>query len=240
MEERIAKEKLNIILLVDSSKSMQGRRIAQVDQAVKDIKDYLIDLQSENANVDFFLTIISFNNVASFYEGKASVNIDDFDYHGIKCGGYSNLHCAYEQLADILKKESKGGIMPDFGGAAPILLLLTDGHPTGNKHVDAFRLLEGLPWFKAALRYGVAIELDDARTTKVLRQFVGNNGDVIACYDAGVLKNIIKIIVVTASKVQSSNTKVRNVGVECDSFTRNAEVQQLIAEALEDAEEWEW
>lgn len=58
MEECVTKQRLNIILLVDASKSMQGTRIKQVDNAIKEIKEYLIDLEKENSNVDFYITLI--------------------------------------------------------------------------------------------------------------------------------------------------------------------------------------
>ena len=236
MIDRIAKEKLNIILLIDASKSMQGQRIKQVDQAILDIKDYLIDLESENPNVDFYITLIPFGTYASFYKDEVSTRIKDFKYDGIKCGGYSNLHLAYEKLSEIIKKESKGGIMPDFGGAAPIILLLTDGHPTGNKYKEAIENLKNIPWFKVALRYGIAVELDDDRTGKVLNDFVSNNGDVIMCYDASMLNKIIKIIVLTASKVKSTSANV----ADGPHVSQNQVAQQLIAEALNDTEDWWW
>lgn len=236
MVDRIAKEKLNIILLIDASKSMQGKRIRQVDQAVFDIRDYLINLQNENTNADFYLTIIPFGTYAYFYNEEVAKIVNEFKYDGIKCGGYSNLHLAYEKLAEIMAKESKGGIMPDFGGAAPIILLLTDGHPTGNSYVEKLNELAHIPWFKAALRYGIAVELNDERTGKVLKDFVGNNGDVINCYDAAMLKNIIKIIVLTASKVKSTCSNVANG----KHVTQNQVAQQLIAEALSDTESWGW
>ena len=236
MIDRIAKEKLNIILLVDSSKSMQGQRIKQVDQAILDIKNYLSDLQKENTNVDFYLSLITFSTESSFYKGQTSINIDDFSYDGIRCGGYSNLHLAYRNLAQIMAKESKGGIMPDFGGAAPIVLLLSDGHPTGNSYKDYLKELKDIPWFKAALRYGIAIELNDKRTVNVLKDFVGNNGDVISCYNSEMLKDIIKIIVITASKVKSTSSNVASG----PHVTQNQLAQQLIAEALSETEQWEW
>ena len=236
MVDRIAKEKLNIILLIDASKSMQGKRINQVNQAINDIQDYLKELQVENTNVDFYLTLISFDTYAKFYDGKECVEINSFKYNGIKCGGYTNLHLAYEKLGEVMKKESKGGIMPDFGGAAPIILLLTDGHPTGNSYKEKLKEIIDIPWFKAALRYGIAIELDDKRTSKVLQDFVGNNGDVIHCYDASMLKDIIKIIVLTASKVKSTSSNIANG----PHITQNQIAQQYIAEALSDTESWEW
>lgn len=235
-EERIAKQRLNIFLLIDASKSMQGTRIRQVDQAVADIKAYLSDLQDENSNVDFYLTIIPFNNDAFFYKGKQSTNVNELDYDAIKCGGWSNLHCAYARLSEVLRRQNKGGIMPDFGGVAPIILLLTDGHPTGNAYREELPKLQKLAWFGAALRYGVAIELDDKRTMQVLHDFVGKNGDVISVYDASLLKNIIKIIVLTASKVKSMTSDVTYRPYQ----DPNEAVQQLIAEALQETENWEW
>ena len=235
-EERIATQRLHIFLLVDASKSMQGTRIRQVDQAVADIKDYLSKFQMENSNVDFYLTIIPFNNDAFFYKGKQSANVDELDYDGIKCGGWSNLHCAYMRLEEILRRQSKGGIMPDFGGVAPIILLLTDGHPTGNAYREELPKLQKLAWFKAALRYGVAIELDDKRTMEVLHDFVGQNGDVISVYDASLLQSIIKIIVLTASKVKSTTSDVTYRPHQ----NPNEVAQQLIAEALAETENWEW
>ena len=236
MIDRIAKERLHIILIIDASKSMQGKRIRQVDQAISDIKDYLIDLQGENTNVDFYITLIPFSTESSFYNNETSIDINSFRYSGIKCGGYSNLHLAYEKLSEIMEKESKGGIMPDFGGAAPIIILLTDGHPTGNSYKERLKNLKEVPWFKAALRYGIAVELNDERTGKVLQDFVGKNGDVISCYNSSMLKDIIKIIVLTASKVKSTSANVANG----PHVTQNQIAQQLIAEALSDTESWGW
>ena len=193
--DKIAKQKLNIVILADCSKSMQGERISQVNSALRDMKGHLISLQKENSNVDFDITVITFSTDAFFLNGDKSCPIENFNFNDIKGGGWSNLHIAYQKLAEILKKESQGGIMPDFGGVAPILLLMTDGHPTKYPLNEEMAILKKLPWFKVALKYGIAIELKDKRTHDVLREFVSNNGDVIECYDARLLERIIKIIV---------------------------------------------
>ena len=49
--DKIAKQRLNVVILVDCSKSMQGERIAQVNSALREIKTHLVDMQNENANV---------------------------------------------------------------------------------------------------------------------------------------------------------------------------------------------
>ena len=80
MEERIAKQKINVILVVDTSKSMQGKRIEQVNNAIKDIKEYLIELQDENANIDFYLSILAFSTTAKWLTKREGENWWLFKY----------------------------------------------------------------------------------------------------------------------------------------------------------------
>ena len=236
MEDKIAKQKLNVIVLVDCSKSMQGERIKQVNNALRDIKTHLIELQGENANVDFYMTVITFSTDAYFLNGDRCKAVEEFDFKDIKGGGWSNLHLAYQKLEEILKKESKGGIMPDFGGVAPIVLLMTDGHPTKYPMKEETEALKKLPWYKVALKYGIAIEFKDERTHKVLQEFVNGNGDVIDCYDSKLLERIIKIIVLTASKVKSTSVSV----AATKGVSVAQEIQQQVQQALAEVDDWEW
>ena len=236
MEDKIAKQKLHVIVLVDCSKSMQGERITQVNNALRDIKTHLLDLQGENSNVDFYITVITFSTEAYFLNGDRCKAVEEFTFKDIKGGGWSNLHLAYQKLEEILKKENKGGIMPDFGGVAPIMLLMTDGHPTKFPMKEETEALKKLPWYKVALKYGIAIELKDERTHKVLQEFVNGNGDVIECYDSKLLERIIKIIVLTASKVKSTSTSV--TAGQGGSVTQ--EIQQQVQQALAEVDDWEW
>ena len=236
MEDKIAKQRLNIIVMVDCSKSMQGERIAQVNNALRDIKTHLINMQDENSNVDFYMTVITFSTEAFYLNGDRCKAVEDFNFKDINGGGWSNLHLAYQKLEEILKKESKGGIMPDFGGVAPIILLMTDGHPTKFPLTEEMAALKKLPWYKVALKYGIAIALKDERTHKVLREFVNGNGDVLECYDAKLLEKIIKIIVLTASKVKSTSKSVhmQNNG----AITQEVQIQ--VQQALSEVDDWEW
>lgn len=236
MNDKIAKQRLNVVIIVDCSKSMQGERIAQVNDALRDIKNQLTEMQYENSNVDFYLTVITFSNDARLLNGDKMKAVQDFVFTDIRAGGWSNLHTAYIRLANLLKKESRGGIMPDFGGVAPILLLMTDGHPTKWPMREEAAALKKLPWFNVALKYGIAIELNDKRTTDCLKDFVSGNGDVIECYNASLLKRIIKIIVLTASKVKSRSGSVHAGGVQSVAN----EVKQEVQQALSEVDDWEW
>ena len=182
------------------------------------------------------MSIINFGTTMSYGLKERIMKVDDISFTPIKAKGYSNLHLAYNELTTLLDKESKGGIMPDFGGVAPIILLLTDGHPTKYPITDELKALREKPWFKVALRYGIAIELNDKRTIGVLRDFVEDKGDVIECFDSNLLKKIIKVIVITASMVKSTGSSIHR---ENNSSITN-DVQLKVQEALTDIEEWEW
>ena len=246
----IAKQKLHVMLIVDTSRSMQGERIGQVNTAIADIHKYLIDLQVENTNVDFYLSIMTFANRAEFLDGYKGVNVNDMTPPKLKAIGYSNLHCAYEELAPVLHKESNGGMMPDFGGIAPIILLLTDGHPTKatEKQMEE---LKKLPWFRAALRYGIAIELNDERTMRVLTEFTEDRDCVIECIDSSTLAKIIQVIVLTASKVKSQSSAVRANNTAKSRMRKGAKspaqkqvshtmVKQQVKATLDEIDDWEW
>lgn len=248
--DSIAKQKLHVMLIVDTSRSMQGERIGQVNTAIADIHKYLVDLQSENTNVDFYLSIMTFANRAEFLSGYKGVNVNDMTPPKLKAIGYSNLHCAYEELAPVLHKESNGGMMPDFGGIAPIILLLTDGHPTKATE-SQMEELKKLPWFRAALRYGIAIELNDERTMRVLTEFTEDRDCVIECIDSSALAKIIQVIVLTASKVKSQSSAVRADNTAKSQMRKGARspvqkqvshtiVKQQIKATLDEIDDWEW
>ena len=247
----IAKQKLHVLMIVDTSRSMQGERIGQVNSAIADIHKYLVDLQSENTNVDFYISIMTFANKAEFLPGYKGVNVNAITPPKLKAIGYSNLHCAYEELAHVLHKESNGGMMPDFGGIAPIILLLTDGHPTKSTE-QQLGILKKLPWFRASLRYGIAIELHDNRTMQVLTDFTDDKDCVVECIDASTLSKIIQIIVLTASKVKSQSSAVRthntamanikkgSVAPPAPKQTAHAVVKQQVKATLDEVDDWEW
>ena len=95
MVDRIAKQKLNIIMVIDTSSSMRGKRIKQVNDAMTDIKKSLIELQDENANVDFYISLLSFGTTAKWLNQRDGEDVKNFSLQPIKAGGYSNLHLAY-------------------------------------------------------------------------------------------------------------------------------------------------
>lgn len=231
----IAKQTMNIILLIDKSGSMRGKKMKQVNAAIKEIIIYLKELQKENTNVNFDISLMTFGSQAEWINSNP-INVDNYIFQDIVSEGTTNLHGAYRLLNEKLVKQSKGGMMPDFGGVAPIIIILTDGHPNNGPWKKELNNLLDKPWFNVALRYAIAIELQDQKAIDVLNNFVGNGGEVIKVLDANILKQIIKIIVLTASKVQSTNSKT----IHKTNVCKKEVIRQQVIQNIIDVDDWEW
>ena len=228
--DRMTKQKFNIILLVDTSRSMQGSRIEQVNKAISDISIYLKEMQKENSNVDFYISILTFATDANWYNNQKEAMIDKFNFTEIKAFGQSNLHLAYHELNDVLNKESKGGMMPDFGGVAPIIILMTDGMPTSYDWERKLSELKKMGWFKVALKYALAVEIDTDEAMDVLTKFTGNPETVLKVYSAEALRKVIKVIAITSSKVKSQSATTALGSTANQNEIAKEEINETLAE----------
>ena len=159
-----------------------------------------------------------------------------FKWKDLKDEGGTNLSDAYDKLSDYLRKKANGGQMPDLGGVAPIIILMTDGMPTSydwEKHLDT---LKKKGWFKVALKYALAIQIDTQEAMDVLSKFTGNNETVLKVYTAEALRQVIKVIAVTASKVKSSSSIINGSNL----VNKEELAKQEINKGLEEISNVEW
>lgn len=129
--------------------------------------------------------------------------------------------------------------MPDFGGIAPIIILMTDGMPTSNDWENRLGELKRKGWFKVALKYALAIGIDTDEAMDVLCKFTGNSETVLKIYSAEALRKVIKVIAVTASKVKSKSSSVSASGK--GALPNNNQAAQCeIADKLDEIDDVEW
>ena len=115
-------------------------------------------------------------------------------------------------------------------------ILMSDGYPTSPDWNDHLTLLRKKGWFKVALKYALAIQINDREALDVLTAFTGNPETVLKVYTAEALRKVIKVIAVTASKVKSSSSQVQNNKV----LSTNEAAQVEINKGLEEVEDIEW
>ncbi len=235
--EGIVKQELNLIFIIDNSGSMEGESIGAVNNAIRDVLTIMPEIQEDTSDAIIKISALTFSDMAKWIY-KEPKTVEDFKWKDIDTEGGTNLSKAYDELANKLSKKQNGGMMPDLGGVAPIIILMTDGMPTSYDWEDHLKLLKKKGWFSVALKYALAIGVSGSEATDVLVKFTGNSETVLKVYTAEALRKVIQVIAVTASKIksQSNSMSQQNNGV----INVNTVAQGKIASQLDEVENVEW
>ena len=231
----IAKQELNLIFVIDNSGSMEGEKLGAVNNAIRDVMAIMPEIQEDTADAVIKVSALKFSDKASWIYPEPK-SVEDFKWKDLKDDGGTNLSDAYDKLSDYLRKKSNGGQMPDLGGVAPIIILMTDGLPTSYDWEDRLANLKKKGWFKVALKYALAIGIDCDEANDVLKKFTGNSETVLKVYTAEALRKVIKVIAITASKVKSTSA----TSSQGASVNQNEIAKAQINESLEDIQNVEW
>ena len=235
--EGIARQELNVLFVIDNSGSMEGEKIGAVNNAIRDVMSIMPEIQEDTSDAVIKVSALTFSDDAKWVYSQPKT-VGEFKWTDVSPEGATNLSAAYDQLAKWLTKKENGGQMPDIGGVAPIIILMTDGMPTSYDWQDHLNLLKKKGWFRVALKYALAIGIDTQEAMDVLSKFTGNPETVLKVYTAEALRKVIKVIAVTASKVKS-NSSTTGVGPGAGA-TNNDIARTEIAEKLDDIEDVEW
>lgn len=235
--EGIARQELHLMFIIDNSGSMEGEKLGAVNNAIRDVMSIMPEIQEDTADATIKISALKFSDDAKWVYSTPQ-EVSEFKWKDLATEGGTNLSAAYDELAKWLCKKEKGGQMPDIGGVAPILILMTDGMPTSYDWAEHLDGLKKKGWFRVALKYALAIGIDTQEAMDVLSKFTGNPETVLKVYTAEALRKVIKVIAVTASKVKSNSSSTGIGGAAGE--TNNEMARNEIAEKLEDIQDVEW
>lgn len=234
-EEGIKKQELNLMFIIDNSGSMEGEKIGAVNNAIRDVASILPEIQEDTSEVDIKVSAMTFSEDVKWIY-KEPKGVQDFKWKDVSVEGGTDYSLAFDELGSALRKKSNGGLMPDLGGVAPIIIFMSDGMPTSYDWDVHLEELKKKGWFKVALKYALAIQIETKEAMDVLSAFTGNPETVLKVYTAEALRKVIKVIAVTASKVKSSANNVSNNV----TVTKEEEAINEISKNLEDVTGVEW
>ena len=233
--EGIKKQELNLLFVIDNSGSMEGEKIGAVNNAIRDVMTIMPEIQEETSDAEIKISALIFSDDAKWVY-KEPMTVDEFKWSDIRTNGGTDYSKVYDELGKFLCKRENGGKMPDIGGVAPIIIFMSDGMPTSYDWKDHLSTLKKKGWFKVALKYALAIQIDTNEAMDVLSSFTGNPETVLKVYTAEALRKVIKVIAVTASKVKSGSSQTKSGEV----VSQDELAKQEINKELEVIKDIEW
>jgi uncharacterized protein YegL len=192
-----------LFFMVDTSGSMMGSKIGEVNSAIEDVIPELKDLAESNADAQIKIAVLEFSTGSRWLTPNGPIEVENFIWNDMDASGVTDLGDACQKLNE--KLSTKAFMQEATGSFAPAIFLLSDGGPTDDykKGVDA---LKQNNWFKKAIKVAVAIGSDADKS--VLEEFTGSNEAVIEVHSAAMLRKMIKFVSVRATEVASKDAKV--------------------------------
>ncbi len=153
-----------VILLLDTSASMSGEPIKELNQGVKIFKASV--LEDNQASLKVEVAIITFNSEISDVSAKDGfVTISKFNPQKLQASGGTRMGAAINKALDLLEERKAVYRENDIQYYRPWVFLITDGAPT-DFWMDAAKRLKEAEDNNKLLFYSVGVQDADMDTLK--------------------------------------------------------------------------
>lgn len=146
---KVARRTMVLFFIIDTSGSMRGAKIGQVNAAIEGILPKIKEISKENADAEIKVCVLNFATKAKWVTA-APVSVEDEAYRWeyVEAGGTTALGDACRELNEALSTKT---FMKEVSGSyAPVLFLMSDGEPTDD-YRSGIEVLKRNNWFKAAI-----------------------------------------------------------------------------------------
>ncbi len=222
----IARRKMILFFLIDTSGSMSGKKIQSVNDAIENVIPIIGDISNENPDAEINIAAMKFSTGADWIYNEPK-DAKNFIWQPVSPDSLTSLGEACRELNRKLSRTN--GFMPTSTGSgyyAPAIILLSDGVPTDDFQ-GGLKVLKENPWFKNAIR--IAIAIGDDADEEVLKDFTGSLEAVIKVHNIDALKTMIRVIAVTSSQIGSKSSSAGDA-------SKQDEVIKEITESVKDTD----
>ncbi len=164
---QLASRPLHFIWICDVSGSMSHKgKISSLNTAIREAIPLMQQEADRNPNAEVFVRVIKFASGAQWHIAEPTP-IQDFKWTDLTADGVTDLGKALTMVAEQLKTPP----MTDRA-LPPVLVLISDGHPTDDFNTGLQKLM-AQPWGQKAVRMAIGIGADV--NYEPLQKFIGNS-----------------------------------------------------------------
>lgn len=228
----INKKSMVVFFLVDTSESMKGKKIKDVNEAMEEAFDILKKKNDSNAELKY--AILTFSSGCKWLTKEPVLLDENMEWTDLTAGGITDLGLAYEELTSKLSRNSF--LKSPSLSYAPVIYLISDGYPTDN-YKKGLEKLENNRWYKYGIK--VALGIGENFNRDVLEEFTHNRELVLKAKNRYQLKKLIRDIAVTSSQIGSKSMSLINgdekeLDVDDVIGCKQKQLQEAIKDILDD------
>lgn len=198
--EEAPRRELTIFYVLDTSGSMAGEPIAQLNRAMEETVDILKKQAKSNADAKLKIAVLEFNSECRWLNDKGPEDMEDFMWSDLRAGGLTQVG---DVLTELDSKLSRNAFLQSMTGAyLPVIIFMTDGCAT-DEYDKALAKIRQNRWFTRATKIGFA--LGDGADLKMISEVVGNSEAVVHTDDLELFKKLIRFVSVTSSMMASTS-----------------------------------
>lgn len=174
----IEKKEIHIFYILDTSGSMTGLSIGQVNRTMSETLSDLKQIAKKITNTDFKIAILSFNSACEWITGESLVDLNSFEWEDLSEGVLSDIGLA---LTELNNKISNGNfcetISDDY---SPFFVFMTDGLVTDD-YSKSLGEVKQKKWFINGTKIG--FEVGDDSDKQTIADIVGGEENIIKTKD---------------------------------------------------------
>ena len=217
--EVVPRRTMTLIFVVDTSGSMDGEKIASLNQAVEEVIPFIQQLSATNADAQIKIAALEFSSGTEWMFNEPQ-EAENFSWRELEPGGLTSLGEACKELNDKLSV-THGFMKEATGSYAPAIILLSHGEPTDNYKHNLDKLKQN-KWFQAAVKVAIAIGND--ANQDVLAEFTGNKEAVLTVHNKEQLQKIYeKLYEEKVVEYIRGKVKVTEKAISADDFAKLAQ-----------------
>lgn len=242
LNEEIPRKMMVLFFLIDTSGSMDGTKIGEVNSAIEEILPELAEISDSNPDAEIKLAILSFDNEIRWITPETGpVDPSVYIWRDLDAFGLTNMGAAFEELESKLHADKF--MKSATSSYAPVIFLMSDGVPTDGeeKLSSGLNKLKANKWFKSGIK--VALGIGQDADLDVLEAFTGNREAVLQTNDVKKLKAMIQFVSVTSSQIASQSV---SGGIKEDGSVKTKQeqiqeqIQDFVTDNLDGLDDDEW
>lgn len=240
--DEIPRKMMVLFFVIDTSSSMTGTKIGEVNSAIEEILPELKDISDSNPDAEVRIAILSFNSEVLWITPETGpVDPGVYVWRDLNANGMTRMGAAFEELESKLHADKF--MKSATSSYAPVIFLMSDGMPTETEEQfqSGLNKLKANKWFKSGIK--VALGIGQDADLNVLEAFTGTKEAVLQTNNVKKLKAMIQFVSVTSSQIASQAV---SGGIKDDGTVKTKQeqvqeqIQNFVTDNLDDLDDDEW